>query len=92
MQRADADETLDQLHEILDERFEAGPAPYIINRMTAEPLGADEWAVEVVYRPDATADVRTLRHEQLTVDGAARTPLELAWDIYRALEGGAAAS
>ena len=86
MQRAEADELLDQLHEVLDERFEAGPAPYVIDTMTAQPAGTDDWVVEVVYEPAAGAPRRGMR---LTVLGA-RTPLEGAWEIYRRLEAGAA--
>lgn len=85
MQRAEVDELLDQLHEVLDERFEAGPAPYVIDTMTAEPSGSDEWAAEVVYEPAAGASRQGLRVSGLDE----RSPLAAAWDIYRYLESGA---
>src|SRR3954453_10783359 len=49
VRKDDAVETLDHLHEIVDERFEAGPAPYVVERMTLAQVGSDDWAVEVVY-------------------------------------------
>ena len=55
MHRHEADELLDQLHEVLDERFEAGPAPYVIDTMTAEPGDGDDWAAEIVYEPSVGA-------------------------------------
>jgi len=91
VQRREADEALDQLHEVLDERFEAGPAAYVISTMTAQPAGDDDWAVEVVYTPDDGAPVHGLRVPQLQrADGeGTRSPLDVAWDIYRRLEAGA---
>jgi len=82
--RHEADELLDQLHEVLDERFEAGPAPYVIDTMTAEPADGDDWAVEIVYEPSTGAARHGLRLQTL----GARTPLEGAWEIYRHLESG----
>ena len=87
MRRADIDELLDQLHEVLDERFEAGPAPYVIDTMTAEPAGSDDWSVEVVYEPGAGAPRQGLRLNEL----GGRTPTEAAWEIYRRLEAGTSA-
>ena len=84
MQRSEADETLDHLHEVLDERFEAGPADYVIAHAIAKPTGADAFAVEVVYTPAPGADERALLTNELN----GRTPLELAWEIYRTLESG----
>lgn len=86
MQRSDADEMLDHLHEVLDERFEAGPADYVIAHAIARNTGPDAWAVEVVYtpRPDAA------QHGLLMEDMNSRTPLEAAWEIYRRLESSAA--
>ena len=83
MQRPEADETLDHLHEVLDERFEAGPAPYVISHAIAQQTGPEAWAVEVVYTPQAGAAMHGLRLGEL----GARTPLEAAWEIYRRLEG-----
>ena len=89
MRKDEADETLDHLHEILDERFEAGPAPYIVSRATAESIGPDDWAVEVVYQPSADAPLHGLRRNRL--DGEpSRTPLQLAWALYHRLESGPA--
>lgn len=87
MQRSEADETLDHLHEVLDERFEAGPADYVIAHAIATPAGPDEWAVEVAYTPAPGAAQQAL----LFSDLAGRTPLELAWEIYRTLESGTSA-
>lgn len=84
MRRSEADETLEHLHEVLDERFEAGPADYVISHAIAQPTGADTCAVEVVYTPQPGAQTCTLRVDEL--DG--RTPLEAAWAIYRTLESG----
>lgn len=84
MRRSEADETLEHLHEVLDERFEAGPADYVIGHAIAQPTGPDTCAVEVVYTPQPGAETRTLRVDAL--DG--RTPLETAWEIYRTLESG----
>ena len=84
MQRDEATELLDQLHEVLDERFEAGPAPYVIDTMTAEPAGPDDWSVDIVYEPTAGAPRQGLR--LTTLQG--RAPLEAAWEIYRRIEGG----
>lgn len=84
MLRSEADETLDHLHEVLDERFEAGPADYVIAHAIATSTGADTFAVEVVYSPTAGAETREIRVDEL--DG--RTPLEIAWEIYRTLESG----
>lgn len=84
MQRSEADETLDHLHEVLDERFEAGPADYVIAHAIALSVGADTWAVEVVYTPTPGAAACTIRMDEL----GGRTPLEMAWEIYRTLESG----
>ena len=84
MQRSEADETLDHLHEVLDERFEAGPADYVIDHAIAQSTGDDAWAVDVVYTPAPGAAACTIRIDEL--DG--RTPLETAWEIYRTLESG----
>ena len=84
MQRSEADETLDHLHEVLDERFEAGPADYVIAHAIAKPSGPESFAVEVVYTPTPGADQQVLLIGEL--DG--RTPLETAWEIYRTLESG----
>ena len=83
MQRSEADGTLDHLHEVLDERFEAGPADYVIAHAIAQSTGADTWAVEVVYTPTPGAPVHGLRLHELN----GRTPLEAAYEIYRRLEG-----
>jgi len=85
MQRSVADEVLDQLHEVLDERFEAGPAPYVISHAIAQQTGPDDWAVEVVYTPEPGAVAHGLRLSEL----GERTTLAAAWEIYRRLEGGA---
>ena len=87
MQRSEADETLDHLHEVLDERFEAGPAVYVICHAIAQQTGPDEWAVEVVYTPQPGAATHGLRLHQL----GTRSPLEAAWEFYRRLEGEPAA-
>jgi hypothetical protein len=83
MQRSEADETLDHLHEVLDERFEAGPADYVIAHAIAQSTGADTWGVEVVYTPTPGAPIHGLRMQELN----GRTPLEAAWEVYRRLEG-----
>ena len=83
MQRSEADETLDHLHEVLDERFEAGPADYVISHAIAQHAGPDAWAVEVVYTPRPGAAAHGLRMTALE----RRTPLEAAWEFYRRLEG-----
>lgn len=88
MQRSEADETLDHLHEVLDERFEAGPADYVIAHAITQPTGPDTWAVEVVYTPAPAAAARTIRMDELN----GRTPLETAWEIYRTLESGTPAT
>lgn len=82
MQRSEADETLDHLHEVLDERFEAGPADYVIGHAIAQSVGPDAWAVEVVYTPRADAAQQGLRMSEL----GERTALQAAWEIYRRLE------
>ena len=84
MQRSEADETLDHLHEVLDERFEAGPADYVIAHAIAKPSGPESFAVEVVYTPTPGADQQVLLVSELE----GRTPLETAWEIYRTLESG----
>jgi hypothetical protein len=86
MQRSEADETLDHLHEVLDERFEAGPADYVIDHAIAQSVGADAWAVEVVYTPRPGAATHGLRMAEL----GGRTALQAAWEIYGRLEGGEA--
>jgi hypothetical protein len=90
VQREEAAELLDQLHEVLDERFEAGPAAYVIDTMTAQPAGSDAWAVEVVFEAATGAPKQGLRVRE--IDGSdgttARTTLQAAWDIYRRLESG----
>lgn len=82
MQRSEADETLDHLHEVLDERFEAGPADYVISHAIARSIGDDAWGVEVVYTPRPGAATHGLRLHDLN----GRTPLEVAWEVYRRLE------
>ena len=82
MQRGEADETLDHLHEVLDERFEAGPADYVIDHAIAQSVGPDAWAVEVVYTPRAGAARHGLRMSEL----GERTGLQAAWEFYRRLE------
>ena len=83
MQRSEADETLDHLHEVLDERFEAGPAVYVISHAIAQQTGPDDWAVEVVYTPEPGAATHGLRLSDL----GEREALAAAWEIYRRLEG-----
>ncbi|HEX4655147.1 MAG TPA: hypothetical protein VH274_05345 [Mycobacteriales bacterium] len=83
MQRSEADETLDHLHEVLDERFEAGPADYVISHAIAQATGPDAWAIEVVYTPQPGAALQGLR----LTDLGGRTAVEAAWEIYRRLEG-----
>jgi hypothetical protein len=83
MQRSEADETLDHLHEVLDERFEAGPADYVISHAIAQETGPDSWSVEVLYTPRPGAGLHGLRMADL----GDRTPLQAAWEVYRRLEG-----
>jgi hypothetical protein len=83
MQRSEADETLDHLHEVLEERFEAGPADYVVSHAIAQGVGPDAWAVEVVYTPRPGAATHGLRLRELDT----RTPVEAAWEVYRRLEG-----
>ena len=85
MQRSEADETLDHLHEVLDERFEAGPADYVIAHAIAQSVGPDAWAIEVVYTPRPGAAQHGLRMDDL----GERTALQAAWEIYRLLESDA---
>ena len=82
MQRSEADETLDHLHEVLDERFEAGPADYVIDHAVAQSLGPDAWAIEVVYTPRPGAPKHGLRMREL----GERTALQAAYEIYGRLE------
>lgn len=81
---------LEQLLEVLDERYEAGPTAYVVSRATVEPAG-DDHAVVVVFR--RTADEPLLRFTSDTLvapgSGDAVTPEKLGWAIYQVvLEGG----
>ncbi|MDQ1705929.1 MAG: hypothetical protein QOF18_2295 [Frankiaceae bacterium] len=90
--KRDAEAVLEQLLEVLDERYEAGPTTYVVNRATVEPAG-DSWAVRLVFR--RTSDGPLLGwHQQELVSIAdatsAVTAEQVGWDLYRVvLEAGA---
>jgi hypothetical protein len=85
--KSEAEDVREQLLELLDERHEAGPTSYIVQRATVEPDG-DEWQLEVVIRPSLLAPQVELRYPDLRTDDGDVTPEQLAWHIYRALESG----
>lgn len=88
MERSEAEEVREQLLELLDERHEAGPTSYVVQRTTVEPDG-DAWQLEVVIRPSLLATPIERRFPRLHTDDAGDvTPEQLAWHIYRALEDG----
>jgi hypothetical protein len=91
VKRSDAEAVLEQLLEVLDERYEAGPTTYVVNRATVEATGADESAVVVVFRRTADGPLLTFTAESLVRVGSGEpvTAEQLGWDIYQAvLEGG----
>ena len=99
MQRAEAEEIREQLLELLDERQEAGPTDYVVQRATAEPDDGSgdegEWSLVLVFRPTAGAALHGWRQRDLRriSTGEPVSPESMAWDLYGSvLEGGAAAS
>jgi hypothetical protein len=90
MQRSEAEEVREQLLELLDERHEAGPTAYVVQRATVEAAEGGEWMLEVVIRPSLLATPVELRYPDLAAAGdATATPEQLAWHVYRQLEDGA---
>ena len=88
MDKSDAEQVREQLLELLDERHEAGPTSYIVQRATVEPVD-DGWQLEVVIRPSLLAAPVQLRYPDLRTDESGDVaPEQLAWHIYRALESG----
>jgi hypothetical protein len=86
MQRSEAEEVREQLLELLDERHEAGPTSYVVQRATAEPTDDGEWMLEVVIRPSLLGSPVELRFPHLrTDDDTAASPEQLAWHVYRQL-------
>ena len=90
MEKAEAEEVRELLLELLDERHEAGPTSYVVRRATVEQAEAGGWMLEVVIRPSLMApNVELLYPDLGSPDGETLTPEELAWQVYRQLEGGA---
>jgi hypothetical protein len=90
MLRSEAEEVREQLLELLDERQEAGPTSYVVQRTTVEPASDGDWMLEVVIRPSLLASPVELRFPELRTDTAdSVTPEQLAWHVYRLLEDGA---
>jgi hypothetical protein len=83
VQREIADAVVDQLLELFDERFEAGPADYVLQRANVEGAG-DDAAVTVVWRPSLLGPLLGVRRTDLGTGDAEA----LAWELYRLLEGG----
>ena len=92
MDRGDADAVLEQLLEVLDERYEAGPTSYVVNRATVEPAG-ESWELALVFRRTADGPVLGWRQQELVSvldPTSAVTAEQLGWDLYRVvLEEGA---
>ena len=90
MEQSEAEEVRELLLELLDERHEAGPTSYIVQRATVEAADESGWMLEVVIRPSLLAANVELRYPELRVPGGdGLTPEQLAWQIYRQLEDGA---
>ena len=89
MEKPEAEEVRELLLELLDERHEAGPTSYVVQRATVEPSDEAGWMLEVVIRPSLLAPNVELHYPQLrSPDGAEVTAEQLAWQVYRQLEDG----
>lgn len=89
MDKSEAEEVRELLLELLDERHEAGPTSYIVQRATVEPTHDGTWMLEVVIRPSLLAPNVELRYPELrSPAGDALTAEQLAWQVYRRLEDG----
>ncbi|MDQ1697683.1 MAG: hypothetical protein QOJ03_3036 [Frankiaceae bacterium] len=91
MKQSEAEAVLEQLLEVLDERYEAGPTTYVVNRATVEPTGTDQYAVVVVFRRTADGPLLTFTADALVrvSSGEPVSAEQLGWDIYQVvLEGG----
>ena len=89
MRKGEAEEIREHLLELLDERHEAGPTDYILQRATVEPASDDDWAVVVVVKPTLLGEPVTRVFETLRTDaGDEVTPEALAWQVYGLLEAG----
>jgi hypothetical protein len=92
--RTDAEAVRDQLLELLDERHEAGPTAYVVNRATVEGLDAgddpDAAAVVLVFRHAVDAAIVERRFDELVTEpGAGPVTAEaFAWHLYNSLEAG----
>jgi hypothetical protein len=90
VEKSEAEQVRELLLELLDERHEAGPTSYVVQRATVEPTAASGWMLEVVIRPSLLAPDLELRYPELRApDGASLTAEQLAWQVYRQLEDGA---
>ncbi|MDQ1679485.1 MAG: hypothetical protein QOI42_344 [Frankiaceae bacterium] len=92
MDKADADAVLEQLLEVLDERYEAGPTTYVVSRATVEPSDGS-WALQLVFRREADGPLLGWHQQELVsiVDASSTVTAEqMGWDLYRVvLEAGA---
>jgi hypothetical protein len=88
VRKAEAEEIREQLLELLDERHEAGPTDYVVQRATVEPdptaADSDEWCLVLVFRPTVTAPLHGWRQRELRRirTGEEATPEAMAWDVY----------
>ena len=91
MEKSEAEEVRELLLELLDERHEAGPTSYVVQRATVEPSDEVGWMLEVVIRPSLLAPQVAMRYPDLRgTSGETLTAEQLAWQVYRQLEDGAA--
>jgi hypothetical protein len=94
VRKVEAEEIREQLLELLDERHEAGPTDYVVQRATVEPAepasgAGDEWAVVVVIKPTPLGEPVTRVFDTLRTDADGEvTPEALAWHVYGLLEAG----
>jgi hypothetical protein len=89
VREAEATEVREQLLELLDERHEAGPTAYVVNRATVESDGGD-WSLVLVFHPTEPEPAVGIRFSALATEpgGADVTPESLAWHVYNGLEAG----
>ena len=73
----------EQLLELLDERHEAGPTAYVVQRASVETTGDGGACVELVFQPTAGNPYVGIRFVDLSGE-----PESLAWHIYNSLEAG----
>ena len=90
MRKVDAEEIREQLLELLDERHEAGPTEYVVERATVEPDGDDDWSLVLVFRPTTRAPLHGWQQRELRriTTGEPATPEALGWEVYGLLERG----